>query len=177
MPNDTLQELGHGVSWWLKTVSKSIERHETILLALCDRLLDQPNQNGVISERPVTTTINHPVGHVTQALLNIWFMRNPNDNDLLPEDIEPFFTRLCNSGIEQFRHGRVLLASRLIALFRVDRSWTETHLLPHFDWSTDPKRSNGGLGRVPLVPTLVSAAVKCIQVVLPRYRESLHRVR
>ncbi len=37
-------------------------------------------------------------------------------------------------GGERFRHGRVLLASHLIALFRVDRPWTETHLLPLFDW-------------------------------------------
>jgi len=50
-------------------------------------------------------------------------------------DIEPFFTRLCDVGIERFRHGRVLLASRLIPLFRVDRAWTETHLLPLLDWA------------------------------------------
>lgn len=36
------------------------------------------------------------------------------------------------------RHGRVLLASRLIALFRVDRPWTEQYLLPRFDWAVDP---------------------------------------
>jgi hypothetical protein len=39
--------------------------------------------------------------------------------------------------VAQFRHGRVLLASCLIVLFRVDRPWTETYLLPLFDWSTD----------------------------------------
>src|SRR5207342_1077081 len=32
-------------------------------------------------------------------------------------------------------HGRVLLASRLIALFRVDPPWAEAHLLPLFEWS------------------------------------------
>ncbi len=175
MPNDTLQELGHGVSWWLKAVSKSIERHETILLALCDRLLDQPNQSGVISEPPVTTAINHPVGHVTQALLNIWFMRNPNDNDLLPEDIKPFFTRLCDSGKEQFRHGRVLLASRLIALFRVDQSWTETHLLPHFNWSTDPNEAKavweGFLWSPRLHRPLLSAFKSCFLDTANHYAE------
>lgn len=35
-------------------------------------------------------------------------------------------------------YGRVLLASRLIALFRVDRQWTEQCLLPRFDWAADP---------------------------------------
>ena len=32
----------------------------------------------------------------------------------------------------------MLLASRLIAFFRVDRPWTEKHLLPLFDWAADP---------------------------------------
>jgi hypothetical protein len=32
----------------------------------------------------------------------------------------------------------VILASRLIALFRVDQRWTKTHLLPLFDWRINP---------------------------------------
>jgi hypothetical protein len=30
------------------------------------------------------------------------------------------------------------LASHVIALFRVDRQWTEQHLLPRFDWAVNP---------------------------------------
>jgi len=45
------------------------------------------------------------------------------------------FTKLCDLQMERFRHGRVLLGSRLIALFRVDREWTEQYLLPLFSWS------------------------------------------
>ncbi len=48
------------------------------------------------------------------------------------------FTQLCDVRVQRFRHGRVLLASRLIALFRVDRPWTEQYLLPRFDWAADP---------------------------------------
>jgi hypothetical protein len=91
----------------------------------------------------VGEAINHPIGHVAQALLNLWFKRKPNDNDSLPEEIEPFFTQMCDIGIERYRHGRVLLASRLIALFRVDRPWTEKHLLPLFDWEGSPNEAKG----------------------------------
>ena len=87
---------------------------------------------------PVGRAINHPIGHVTEALLNLWFKRLPSDNDKLPDDLEPFFTQLCDTHVEKFRHGRVLLASQLIALFRVDRPWTEAHLLPFFDWTSNP---------------------------------------
>jgi hypothetical protein len=121
----------------LEAVSKSLDRHEDIFLDLCRRILALPHQDGVDTDQPVTRAINHPVGHVTQALLNLWFKREPNDNDGLPAELEPFFTQLCDTGVAQFRHGRVLLASRLIALFRVDRPWTEAHLLPLFDWTID----------------------------------------
>ena len=129
----------------MEAASKSIERHEVILLHLCERVLAlsvEPGtgirQNGEPISKPVTEAINHPIGHITQALLNLWFSREPSDNDSLPRDIEPFFKQLCDVGVKRFRHGRVLLASRLIALFRVDRSWTETHLLPLFDWVRSP---------------------------------------
>jgi len=125
----------------MEAASKSIDKHEQILLDLCRRVLALPQeqstatrQNGEPIQRPVSEAINHPIGHVTQALLNLWFKREPGDNDSLPGDIEPFFTQLCDIGIETFRHGRVLLTSRLIALFRVDRYWTITHILPLLDW-------------------------------------------
>lgn len=141
MPDPVMLEIVHGVTWWMDEASKSIDRHEVALLDLCRRMLTLPiapstgiRQNGEPINQPVTEAINHPIGHVTQALLNLWFKSEPSDNELLPESIEPFFTQLCDVGVAKFRHGRVLLASRLIALFRVDRSWTEAHLLPLFDW-------------------------------------------
>jgi hypothetical protein len=143
MPEEILQELAHGVSWWLEAVSKSIDRHETIFLNLCRRLLALTYQDEADADRPVTRAINHPVGLVTTALLALWFKRQPNDNDTLPADIKPLLTSLCDTTIGQFRHGRILLASRLIALFRVDRPWTEALLLPLFDWTTNAAEAKG----------------------------------
>ena len=73
MPDDVLQEIAHAVSWWLQGVSKSIDRQETILLDLCRRLLALPHQDGVDTDQPVDRAINHPIGQVTRALLNLWF--------------------------------------------------------------------------------------------------------
>lgn len=144
MPSDVLQEIAHSVTRWMQAASKVIAVHENILLSLSDRVLDLPLEavsgvtaNGKPIDRPVTEAINHPVGHVTQALINLWFKSNPKDGDQLPDNIKPFFTRICDAQLDRFRHGRVLLASRLIALFRVDRTWTEQYLLPLFSW-VDP---------------------------------------
>jgi len=143
MPDAVLQEIAYSVGWWLRAVSKSMDRHETIFLAICRRILALPYQEGVDTDDPVGRAINHPIGHLTEALLNLWFKRMPSDNDKLPEDVEPFFTQLCDPQVEKFRHGRVILASQLIALFRVDRPWTVTHLLPLFDWTTNPTEAKG----------------------------------
>jgi len=141
MPDAVLQEIAQAVTWWMEATSKSISQHEDILLCLCCRVLALPleagtgmTSNGKPIDKPVTEAINHPVGHVTQALINLWFKRKPNDNESLPTDIAPFFTQICDVQVNRFRHGRVLLGSHLIALFRVDRPWTEQYLLPLFAW-------------------------------------------
>ncbi len=87
MPDEVLQEIAHSITWWLEAVSKSIDRHETILLDLCRRVLALPHQRRIVDtiDQPVTEAINHPIGHVTQALLNLWFKREPNDNDMLAD--------------------------------------------------------------------------------------------
>lgn len=143
MPDDCLQEIIHPVTWWMKTVSMSINSHEDVLLGLCRRILDKHidanveiQDDGGNVEKPVADAINHPIGHITETLINLWFKRDPNDNDLIPADIKYLFTQICDENVRQFRHGRVLLGSRLIALFRVDREWTERYLLPLFNWDT-----------------------------------------
>ena len=84
----------------------------------------------------MTQAINHPVGHVTEALLT-WWSRNPlEDGQRLPEELGSIFTALCDTRVRKARHGRVLLAARAVTLFRVDREWTEGNLLPVFDWDS-----------------------------------------
>lgn len=134
MPNEVLLEISHSATSWLESASNVLDRHEELFLELCRRVLALSHKDDEDSDQSVTRAINHPVGHVTQALLNFWFRREPNDGEGLPDDLKPLFTELCDTEVEQYRNGRVLLASRLIALFRVDRAWTLTYLLPLFDW-------------------------------------------
>jgi len=108
MPDAVLHETAHAVTWWLKAASKSSALHKDILLNLCRRILDLPLEAGDSSVRdgePVFEAINHPIGHVTEALINLLFKRAPNDNDQLPADIVPFFTDLCDVNVDRFRYG------------------------------------------------------------------------
>lgn len=141
MPDTVIQEIAHAVAWWIAAVAKSAHQHQEILLNMCRRILALPldpgtgmTRNGEPLDEPVTEAINHPVGRVTEGLITLWLQRNPNDKEKLPDDIAPFFTSLCDVQVDRFRHGRVLLGSRLIALFRVDKAWTEQYLLPLLSW-------------------------------------------
>ena len=144
MSDSLLLALAHSIGWWLKEVSNTNVTYSEQLIRLCRRMLAldiEPGtgiqRNGQPIDQPVTEAINHPVGHVTQALLNLWFQSELNDDDGLPEDIKAVFTALCDPQIPRFRHGRIILCSHLISLFRVDREWTERHLLPLFDWESE----------------------------------------
>lgn len=133
-PDDLLQTLAHGVSWWLQAIAKTFEGHQVHFFGLAHRILALDHQDGVDTDEPVMRAINHPVGHVTEALLRWWYRRSLEDGQGLPEELKSTFTELCDTRIDKYRHGRVLLAAHVIALFRVDREWATQHLLPLFDW-------------------------------------------
>ena len=133
-PDKALHALSHGVSHWLRTLAKSFEGQEAAFLALCDRLFDLEYEEEEEADDPVGCAINHPVGHATDALLQWWYRRPLKDDQGLHEDLIPRFSRICGPCIGKFRHGRVLLAKHVIALFRVDRNWATRHILPLFEW-------------------------------------------
>jgi SIR2-like domain len=138
MPDELLLNLNHSVTWWLESASKKkLNCHEDLFFDLCHRYLaidypDNVDRNG----DALSLAMNDPIGHITEALIKIWFLRQPNDGDGIPGDVEPVLTKLCGLEKAQYRHGRVILASRLISLFRIDRVWTEQYLLPFLSWQS-----------------------------------------
>lgn len=134
-PEDWMQSLSHSVSWWLQAVAKTFQGHEDHFLTLAKRILHLDFDDDGNVDDPVFRAINHPVGQVTQALLDWWYRQEPNDGQGLSEAVKFIFTELCDTQIAKFRHGRVLLAAHALSLFRVDKAWSEQHLLPLLDWN------------------------------------------
>ncbi len=135
MPDAVVDKLAHSLSWWLKAQAKVFEGQEELFFPLANRLLDLKYQeDSDIDDDPVSRAINHPVGHVTQALLDWWYRLEPKDTEGLSDRVKPVFTKICITPIGKFRHGRVLLAAHVVSLFRVDEGWTRTYLFPLFDW-------------------------------------------
>ena len=134
-PDEHLQPFSRGVSSWLRAVAKVFEGNETTFFTLCNRVLAFDHDIEELGDDVVTRAVNHPIGHVTQALLHWWYRRTLEDGQGLPIEVSPVFTKLCDVGIEPYVYGRVILASRVVTLFRVGPDWATRFLLPLFDWA------------------------------------------
>ena len=134
VPDAVLQALAHHISCWLRDISRTLEAHEAHFFTLAERILALDIEDDIDAGDLAGQAINHPVGRITEALLNWWYRGSLEDGQGLPEALKARFTGFCDTGIDKFRHARVLLARHLITLFRVDRDWTTQHLLPLFDW-------------------------------------------
>ena len=136
-PGDTLRALSHSVGWWLRAVGKTCDGDDETFLALCDGVLELDYEEEDDSDNfddAVGLAIKHPAGLVTDALLRWWHQKPLEDDHGLPENLNPRFSRICETRLSKFRHGRVLLAAHVVALFRVDPEWTTRNVLPLFEW-------------------------------------------
>ena len=134
MPKAELQKLPRGVSLWLEKLARIFEGQEEVFFLLCERVLDLDYDIEDVDDDFVGRAINHPVGLVTQALLHWWYRQNLGDGQGLADNLKRWFTWLCDTEIQSFRHGRLLLAAHVISLFQVDREWTRQFILPLFEW-------------------------------------------
>lgn len=135
IPNEHLQPLSRGVSWWLLSLAKTVDLYMAEYYQLCRRVLAINYEDEADDDDSVSRAINHPVGQTVDALLKCWFRTPLEDGQGLPEPQKAIFTEICDVQVDKFRHGRVQLATHVITLFRVDKEWTIANLVPLFDWS------------------------------------------
>ena len=133
-PDTELLRFAPAVGGWLEHVAKTLDGYDPQFLEFCKRMLALDHDLDGDEEDPAGQAINHPVGKVTEVLLNLWTATSLHDGQGLAPELKPVFTELCDLRIGKFRHGRVVLATRIVALFRVDREWTVQQLVPLFDW-------------------------------------------
>jgi hypothetical protein len=119
----------------LKAVANSFEGHEELFVELAHRVLAMSEPGELPVDDPVGRALNHPVGQVTDAFIRWWYRQGLLDAQGLSPEFDLLFTSIADRDTAKYRHGRVFLAANAVALFRVDRAWAETNLLPLFDWS------------------------------------------
>ncbi|MBD8880867.1 SIR2 family protein [Rhodanobacter sp. 7MK24] len=136
VPDEVLLGISGEFTWWLEAQSKVFLGQDEIFFSLNRQVLSLNYPDMPPEEEVMTYAINHPVGRVTQALLNCWFRDTLEDGQGLSASLKGIFSSLCDITIKQYLSARVLLASNVVALFRVDQAWTEQYLLPNFSWES-----------------------------------------
>ncbi len=141
-PDEIVKELTHSLSWWLQAIARTFSGKEADFFAHIRRVLTLYREEGIeADDDPVFRAINHPVGHATEAALSWWYRQSLEDNQGIPDVLKSIITDLCDTDVASFRHGRVLLAANVIALFRVDPAWASQYLLPLLDWQQSSKEA------------------------------------
>jgi hypothetical protein len=163
-PDEEIKALAQPLSWWLQVVGKvfteGVGQFHDLIRRLLETQADEPFEAG---KDPVFKAINNPVGQATDALFRWWYRQELEDNQGLKAEPKGIFTLLCNRHIEGYRYGRIILASNLIPLFRVDRVWTERYLLQALDWNVGVEEARSawsGFLRAPRLYLPLFAAIK-----------------
>lgn len=134
-PDLVIKDLGHTISWWLLPVGKGFTGEDSDFFVLVQRIIELCREEVLVSsDEPVFKAMNHPIGQVVDAALRWWYRQSLRDGMGLHDKLKHLLTQLCDTDIAIYRHGRVVLATHVIALFRVDPNWTISNFLPLLDW-------------------------------------------
>ncbi|MFH3480695.1 anti-phage defense-associated sirtuin Dsr1 [Xanthobacter variabilis] len=138
-PDAVIAEIDHAIAWWLKAVAKSVADQSDQFFVLARRILAIPRDDSDHrSADAITVAINHPVGMTTEAILDHWYSGELEDDQGLTTEFADILTSICDLSVSAYIHGRLVLCTNTITLFRVDRAWSARWLLPQFDWHLFP---------------------------------------
>ena len=134
-PDSLIEAVARELGWWLEKQANKFSGQDKLFLGLIKRILKLNHQGATqVNDNLLSRAINHSVGLATEALLKWWYRGSLEDGQGLPDEIRHLLTHICDTKYEGLRHGRVVLATHVITLFRIDEEWTSTNLLPLFDW-------------------------------------------
>ena len=139
LPDNAFLQLAECCSWWLiRCAEGSLLAGLASFIDLCHKLLflSYPEDSSRLSDTGdiLSQALNSPQGNAARALFHIWSNSGLRDNAGLVEPYRTLLTELCDRHDPLPTHAHVFLGRYAITLYRVDRGWTEEHLLPLFDW-------------------------------------------
>jgi hypothetical protein len=160
-PAETVRSLEPALTWWLQSAATAIPAQaEPDFLRLVDRVYTERGwDEDQAASLDHSQAINHPAGHLTEALLRWWYRTGPKVGGLLPAAIRDRFSLFLRTKAIAGA-ARVCLAAHLGSLFVVDPAWAKEYLLPYFNWATDPTAAHqvwdAYLGNPNISPDLIA---------------------
>lgn len=138
--NDSLfSATSKSISLWIFALSKLNLKSQNQLIKLIERVLDSLKENDLEDNAKFSLyeASNQPIGTITLAIFNIFDNRKLNDDDKLSSDLVKLFNILLNTEYHYFRYARFICAMNAIYLYRIDKEWTRSKLLPLFNWNNN----------------------------------------
>lgn len=142
--NDAVPEFYREDPWaiahWTKKNISPIEcgaREEHYFWVIFESLLDNVSDREEPIHAAVNYAINHPVGIITEALINRFGACRLKVDEGIPDGpLQRCVNQLITSEAQASFAGKIILASRLHYFHAIDPSWTEENLIPLFDWES-----------------------------------------
>jgi len=136
--DNELIDISWSLSRWLKAnISCKVITDDNFFLYF-DRLINLPYEidfDGI--NDPLNSAINHPVGILAESLFQWWYNQKPNNEDGLIAEFEKRLNQICFVDNSALYYGKVIVATNLLSLFKVDREWTTNKVLPWFNWNAN----------------------------------------
>lgn len=140
MPDEEFFDYEEDIANWAEDAAKNGAIDKNTLLMLATRIIDKPYSQDEDSPRCkdfgyVGAAINNAVGKIVTAILDFYFPDKIVKGCGVDYVWKELFTKICTDSRVRYRHGRVILASRCVALHYADEDWTREFLFPLFSWN------------------------------------------
>lgn len=132
------REEGWPVAHWTKKNISSIEcgaPEEHYFWVIFESLLHNVSDREEPISKAVNYAINHPVGIITEALIDRFSACGLKVDEGIPDGpLQEGVNQLISSETQASIAGKIILASRLHYFHAIDPGWAEENLIPLFDW-------------------------------------------
>jgi hypothetical protein len=126
------------IAHWTKKNISPIEcgaHEEHYFWVIFESLLDNVSDREEPIREAVNYAINHPVGIITEALIDRFNACRLKVDEGIPDGhLQECVNQLITSENQASFAGKIILASRLHYFHAIDPGWTEENLIPLFDW-------------------------------------------
>lgn len=132
-----------------------------------------PSSTLLNPHNPVEEALNAPMGDLAAALLARLFRRAPKPGGGIPRNLIGRFNIMWAGSASVYRLGRVIIASRLLWLYRIDPNWVTETILPILERADDDAYDlwSGMLWQANWDIELIGALQPALQTMLPRMNQ------
>lgn len=154
MSNNNVGSITNAVCWLLNQCSERLQlNNKDLFLAVFDKVLPYASKKQIYNKiNPHTHTkpdwyhdaINHEIGYITQALIKFMISISHGKPGEISLSLTWHFNKLCEEVKDRdcSIYVKVILTSRLYALYVLLPEWTKTYVIPLLTWEEDGNTYN-----------------------------------